>query len=142
MYVAYELEQQRTRGDGRAIERQSGASAAMICGRLISSESPRCAVWASTTSVSHMTYIKLSDLPLSVRKEFPPGAQEFYMAVYNRTWEQCSASEDYDPRNTAELARKAALLAVETEYERDEHGRWRKASISKVLDMRKIRPQG
>lgn len=89
-----------------------------------------------------MTYIKLSDLPLSVRKELPPGAQEIYMAVYNRTWEQCSASEDYDPRNTAEIARKAALLAVETEYERDEHRRWRKASISKVLDTRKIRPQG
>jgi cation transport regulator len=89
-----------------------------------------------------MTYIKLSDLPLSVRKELPPDAQEIYKAVYNRTWEQCSASEDYDPRNTAEIAGKAALLAVEAEYERDEHGRWRKASISKVLDTRKIRPQG
>jgi cation transport regulator len=82
------------------------------------------------------------DLPLSVRKELPPDAQEIYKAVYNRTWEQCSASEDYDLRNTAEIAGKAALLAVEAEYERDEHGRWRKASISKVLDTRKIRPQG
>ncbi|MGH9960578.1 MAG: ChaB family protein [Pyrinomonadaceae bacterium] len=89
-----------------------------------------------------MTYKKLSHLPLPVRKEFPRGAQEIYRAAYNRTWEQAATSGDYDEQRTAEAAHKAALLAVEMEYQRDDRGRWRRAPISNAIDKRKIRPQG
>jgi len=89
-----------------------------------------------------VTYKKLSHLPLSVRNEFPRRAQEIYMAAYNRTWEQGAASEDYDEQDTAEAAHKAALLAVEMEYQRDDRGRWRRAPISNAIDKKKIRPQG
>ncbi|MDQ3564651.1 MAG: ChaB family protein [Pseudomonadota bacterium] len=88
-----------------------------------------------------MSYKKLSDLPRSLRHEFPRRAQEIYRAAYNRAYEVCMASEDlHDDQAIAETAHKAALLAVEMEYEKDEQGRWRRAPISEHMDKEKIPP--
>ncbi|MGH6636596.1 MAG: ChaB family protein [Gammaproteobacteria bacterium] len=89
-----------------------------------------------------MTNKTLSHLPENLRKELPRRAQEMYAAAYDRTWEKCAASEEFqDERSIAETAHKAALLAVEMEYEKDEHGRWRRAPIGEAMDKSKIRKQ-
>ncbi|MGH8523861.1 MAG: ChaB family protein [Gammaproteobacteria bacterium] len=85
------------------------------------------------------TYKELSDLPGSLRHEFPRRAQEIYRAAYNRAYEVCMASEDpYDDQAIAETAHKAALFAVGMEYEKDEQGCWRRAPISEDMDKGKI----
>ncbi|MGH8657074.1 MAG: ChaB family protein, partial [Gammaproteobacteria bacterium] len=59
-----------------------------------------------------MTYKTPSDLPENLRRELPRGAQELYLAAYDRTREKCTASEEYpDEQSIAEIAHKAALLA-------------------------------
>jgi cation transport regulator len=89
-----------------------------------------------------MTFKAPSDLPENLRRELPRGAQEIYLAAYDQTQEKCAASEEYqDEKSIAETAHKAALLAVEMEYEEDEHGRWRKAPIGEAMDKSKIRKQ-
>jgi cation transport regulator len=83
-----------------------------------------------------------SDLPESLPHELPRRAQEIYLEAYHRTWEKCVASEEYeDPQRIAETAHKAALLAVEMEYQKDEHGRWRKAPIGEAMDKGKMRKE-
>ncbi len=89
-----------------------------------------------------MTYRTLSDLPKVLRKELPRHAQEIYLAAHTRTWEKCAASQDYeDERSIAETAHKAGLFAVEMEYERNEHGRWRRASVGEAMDKSKMRKE-
>ena len=88
------------------------------------------------------TYNAPSDLPENLRRELPRRAQEIYLAAYDRTREKCAASEEYqDQKSIAETAHKAALLAVEMEYEQDEYGRWRKAPLGEAMDKSKIRKQ-
>ena len=82
-----------------------------------------------------MSYKELSDLPGSLRHEFPRRAQEIYQAAYNRVYEVCMASEDlYDDQAIAETAHQAALFAIGMEYEKDEQGCWRRAPISENMD--------
>lgn len=89
-----------------------------------------------------MTYKTPSDLPENRGRKLPQGAHEIYLAAYDRTWEKCAASEEYqDEQSIAETAHKAALLAVELEYEKDEHGRWRRAPIGEAMDKSKIRKE-
>ena len=86
-----------------------------------------------------MSYKELSDLPGSLRHEFPRRAQEIYQAAYNRVYEVCMASEDlYNDEAIAETAHQAALFAVGMEYEKDEHGCWRRAPINDDMDKEKI----
>ncbi len=90
-----------------------------------------------------MTYRTLSDLPEALRKELPRHAQEIYLAAHTRTWEKCAASEDYqDERSIAASAHKAGLFAVEMEYEKDEHGQWRRAPVGEAMDKSKLRDDG
>ncbi|MGH8594116.1 MAG: ChaB family protein [Gammaproteobacteria bacterium] len=89
-----------------------------------------------------MAYRTVSDLPKALRKQLPRHAQELYLAAYSRTWEKCAASEDYqDERSMAETAHKAGLFAVEMEYEKDEHGQWRRAPVGEAMDKSKIRKE-
>jgi cation transport regulator ChaB len=82
----------------------------------------------------------LPDLPEELRYELPRRAQEIYQAAYNRVYETSMASgEDHDSQSIAETAHKAALLAVEMEYQKDEQGRWRRAPISEGMDKAPIR---
>ncbi|MGH8563153.1 MAG: ChaB family protein [Gammaproteobacteria bacterium] len=58
-----------------------------------------------------------------MRHELPRRAQEIYQAAYDRVYETSMASgEDHDSQSIAETAHKAALLAVEMEYQKDEQG--------------------
>ncbi len=78
---------------------------------------------------------ELPDLPKNLRHELPRHAQQLYQAAYDRVYETSRASgEDHDAQALAETAHKAALLAVEMEYEKDEQGRWRRAPISEDMD--------
>ncbi|MGH8478536.1 MAG: ChaB family protein [Gammaproteobacteria bacterium] len=82
-----------------------------------------------------MGYKVLPDLPEDLRHELPRRAQEIYQAAYNRVHETSMASgNDHDAQSIAETAHKAALLAVEMEYQKDEENRWRRAPISKAMD--------
>lgn len=82
-----------------------------------------------------MSYEELPDLPANLRAELPRRAQEIYQAAYNRVYETSMASgEDHDAQSIAEKAHKAALLAVEMEYQKDEQNRWRRAPISEDMD--------
>lgn len=68
-----------------------------------------------------MSYEELPDLPADLRDELPRRAQEIYQAAYNRVYETSMASaEEHDAPSIAEKAHKAALLAVEMEYQKDE----------------------
>jgi len=57
--------------------------------------------------------------------------------TYDRIREKCAASEK---QSIAETAHKAALRAVEMEYEKDEHGPVRRAPIGE-MDKSKIRKE-
>jgi len=82
-----------------------------------------------------MRYEDLPDLPEDLGDELPRHAQEIYQAAYNRVYEKSMASgEDHDAQSIAETAHKAALLAVEMEYQKDEQSRWRRAAISEDMD--------
>ena len=82
-----------------------------------------------------MSYEDLPDLPEDLRDELPRHAQEIYQAAYNRVYETSMASgEDHDAQSIAETAHKAALLAVEMEYQKDEQSRWRRGAISEEMD--------
>ena len=82
-----------------------------------------------------MSYEDLPDLPGDLRHELPRRGQEIYQAAYNRAYETSMASgEDHDSQSTAETAHKAALLAVEMEYQKDEQGRWRRTPISEDME--------
>jgi cation transport regulator len=84
-----------------------------------------------------MSYEELLDVPAALRDELPRHAQEIYQAAYNRVYETSMASgEDHDAQSIAQKAHKAALLAVEMEYQKDEQNRWRRAPISE--DMNKL----
>jgi cation transport regulator len=82
-----------------------------------------------------MSYEEFPDLPADLRDELPRRAQEIYQAAYNRVYETSMASgEEHDAPSIVEKAHKAALLAVEMEYQRDEKNRWRRAPISEDMD--------
>jgi cation transport regulator len=82
-----------------------------------------------------MSYEELPDLPADLRDELPRHAQEIYQAAYNRVYETSMASgEEHDAQSIAEKAHKAALLAVEMEYRKDEKNRWQRAPLSADLD--------
>jgi cation transport regulator len=84
-----------------------------------------------------MSYEGLPDLPADLRGELPRRAQEIYQAAYNRVYETSMASgEEHDARSIGEKAHKAALLAVEMEYQKDEKNRWRRRPISEDMDKR------
>lgn len=86
-----------------------------------------------------MTYKELSDLPEWLQNDFPPDAQEIYRAAYNLVYERIMASDlHHDAKKIAETAHRAALLAVEMEYEKDSRGRWQRAPLTKDMDKHKL----
>lgn len=66
-----------------------------------------------------MPYIKLSDLPDSVRDNLPKHAQEIYMAAYNSAWEQYDQPEERrGDASREETAHRVAWAAVKKKYEK------------------------
>ncbi len=62
--------------------------------------------------------------------------KRIYQAAYDRAFETLMASgEDRNAQSIAETAHKAALLAVEMEYQKDEQSRWRRAAISEDMEQ-------
>lgn len=86
-----------------------------------------------------MTYKELSELPAWLRKEFPQEAQEIYRAAYNLVYERSMAlGHRQDAKTVAQTAHRAALLAVETEFEKDPRGRWQRAPLTDDMDKHKL----
>ena len=64
-----------------------------------------------------MPYRVISDLPDSVSKALPKGAQELFLKVFN------AAYSSYDDEETVF---KVAWAAVKKSYKKDSQGKWRK----------------
>ena len=62
-----------------------------------------------------MPYVKLTDLPDSVRNNLPNHAQEIYKEAYN------SAEDQYGEESRAH---RVAWSAVEQKYEKNDQGNW------------------
>ena len=78
------------------------------------------------------------DLPKKIKQELPAEAQELYVAVYRRTWEECQMGDEGSGSDLAETAHDAAMLAVESKYEKHD-GRWRQAPVDAEIDTDKLR---
>jgi cation transport regulator ChaB len=79
-------------------------------------------------------YRTIQELPPEVQGALPTEVCEFYVAVYNRLYEKASAGSTGDEAETARTAHEGAVLAVQTEFEADESGRWRRAPIGEAMD--------
>ncbi len=77
------------------------------------------------------------DLPKNIRQELPAEAQELYVAVYRRTWEECNMGDEGSVGDLAETAHDAAMLAVESKFEKRD-GQWRVAPVGSEIDSDKL----
>ncbi len=73
-----------------------------------------------------MPYKNFKDLPASVQKNLPTGAQKIYLEAYNHAWDKYKSPKDRDdPTSTREeTAHKIAWAAVKRQYMKDPEGRW------------------
>lgn len=78
------------------------------------------------------------DLPKKIKQELPAEAQELYVAVYRRTWEECHMGDNGSDSALAKTAHDAAMLAVGSKFEKHD-GRWRQASRGAEIDTDKLR---
>lgn len=81
--------------------------------------------------------MSVDQLPAELRRELPPEACELYVAAYNRIREKAAAGAESgdDERKLDREAHDGAMLAVQTEFERDDRGRWRRAPIGDKMDQ-------
>lgn len=73
-----------------------------------------------------MPYENLIDLPASVQHVLPKQAQEIYLAVFNKAWDEykdLKYRKDGDSREV--VAHKVAWAAVKRSYEKV-NGKWQK----------------
>lgn len=82
-------------------------------------------------------YEKPDDLPQKLQRELPAEAQELYVAVYRRTWEECHMGGDGSDSNLAETAHDAAMLAVGSKFEQQD-GHWHAAPVGTDIDNDKL----
>lgn len=80
----------------------------------------------------------MDDLPTRPWKDLSPDAQQLYLAEYRRTWEKCTASGLEDREELAVRAHRAAVLAVEGEFEIDDRGRIVRAPVGEEIDRAKL----
>jgi cation transport regulator len=85
-----------------------------------------------------LDYETLDDLPQSLKDELPDLAQRTYLSTYRRVWEKCHMGGVESEDELAHTAHEAAMLAVQSQFEKDEHGRWRQAPVSSAIDPDKI----
>ena len=70
-----------------------------------------------------MPYVRLSDLPDSVRDHLPPHAQEIYRAAFNNALNEYAASASREA-----TAHRVAWAAVKRSYRKNpDTGRWERA---------------
>lgn len=79
-------------------------------------------------------YESLDDLPRSLKAELPDLAQRTYLHTYRRTWNKCRMGGMEDDEELARTAHEAAMLAVQAQFEKDEHGSWVQAPIGDEID--------
>ncbi len=77
------------------------------------------------------------DLPQKIKQELPEKAQELYVAVYRRTWEECHMGDEGSDSDLAQTAHGAAMLAVESKFEKHE-GRWEAAPVGAEIETDKL----
>lgn len=83
-------------------------------------------------------YESLDDLPEALRRELPEMAQHTYLATYRIVWERCGTGGMEDEDELAHTAHDAAMLAVQSNFEKDEHGRWVRAPVAAEIDPDKL----
>lgn len=83
-------------------------------------------------------YETLADLPQSLKQELPELAQRTYLATYRETWSKCHMGGVTGEAELAQKAHDAAMLAVQRQFEKDEHGRWRQAPVGAEVDPDKL----
>lgn len=85
-------------------------------------------------------YASLDDLPASLRNELPDMAQRTYLSTYRRVWEKCHMGGMDSEDELAHTAHEAAMLAVRSQFDRDEQGRWRNAPVGGEVEPDEIPP--
>jgi cation transport regulator ChaB len=83
-------------------------------------------------------YKTLDDLPKKIKQELSAEAQELYVAVYRRTWEECHMAGEATDSDLAETAHGAAMLAVESKFEKRD-GQWHSAPVGSEIESDKLR---
>lgn len=85
-------------------------------------------------------YASLADLPQSLKDELPEMAQRTYLSTYQRVWEKCHMGGVESEDELAHTAHEAAMLAVESQFEKDERGRWRNAPVGSEVRPDELPP--
>ena len=83
-------------------------------------------------------YRKIEELPQALRNELPEAAQHLYLAVYQRTWETCAMGGDTGADDFASTAHEAAMLAVQSQFDKDERGDWHQSPVGDEIDPDKL----
>ncbi len=84
-----------------------------------------------------LQYETPNDLPKKMQQELPAEAQELYVAVYRRTWEECHMGGKGSHNDLADTAHGAAMLAVGSKFEK-QGGRWHAAPGGTDIDTDKL----
>ena len=72
-----------------------------------------------------MPYVRLDELPASVRDHVPKHAQEIYKEAFNSAWDEYKdADERRGDASREETAHKVAWAAVKEKYEKGEDDKW------------------
>lgn len=79
-------------------------------------------------------YQTIHELPAVVRKKMPEQACELYVAAFNRIREKALAGGRHDVPEVLQEAHDGAMLAVQSEFEVDGDGHWRRAPIGNEME--------
>lgn len=72
-----------------------------------------------------MPYVRLDELPASVRDNVPKHAQEIYKEAFNSAWDQYEDPDDRRGDATREeTAHRVAWAAVKEKYAKGDDGKW------------------
>ena len=85
-------------------------------------------------------YASLADLPQSLKDKLPEMAQRTYLSVYQRVWEKCRMGGVESEDELAHTAHEAAMLAVQSQFRKDEQGRWHNAPAGDDLRPDELPP--
>ena len=72
-----------------------------------------------------MPYVRLDELPASVRDHVPKHAQEIYKEAFNHAWDQyADPAERRGDATREETAHRVAWAAVKEKYAKGDNGEW------------------
>ena len=72
-----------------------------------------------------MPYVRLDELPASVRDHVPKHAQEIYKEAFNSAWDQyADPAERRGDATREETAHRVAWAAVKEQYAKGDDGKW------------------